>query len=160
MNELALARVIHLLGVVLWIGGVAMITTILLPAIAKMQSAAEKIEFFEHIENRFATQARLTTLITGLSGFYMVHILDAWSRFTELRFWWMHAMVIVWLLFMLMLYVLEPLVLHRQVKNQAHRDPNKIFTMIQLTHWALLSLSLIAVIGATAGSHGWMLSGS
>ncbi len=45
MNELALARVIHLLGVVLWIGGVAMITTILLPAIAKMQSAAEKIEF-------------------------------------------------------------------------------------------------------------------
>ncbi|MEE8288072.1 MAG: hypothetical protein V3R25_01520 [Nitrosomonadaceae bacterium] len=46
MNELALARVIHLLGVVLWIGGVAMITTILLPAIAKMQSAAEKIEFF------------------------------------------------------------------------------------------------------------------
>jgi len=73
MNELALARVIHLLGVVLWIGGVAMITTILLPTIAKMPSAAEKIEFFEHIENRFATQARLTTLITGLSGFYMVH---------------------------------------------------------------------------------------
>jgi len=69
MNELALARVIHLLGVVLWIGGVAMITTILLPTIAKMPSAAEKIEFFEHIENRFATQARLTTLITGLSGF-------------------------------------------------------------------------------------------
>ncbi len=40
MNELALARVVHLLGVVLWIGGVAMITTILLPAIAKMPSAA------------------------------------------------------------------------------------------------------------------------
>ncbi|MEE8288071.1 MAG: hypothetical protein V3R25_01515 [Nitrosomonadaceae bacterium] len=95
-----------------------------------------------------------------MSGFYMVHILDAWSRFTELRFWWMHAMVIVWLLFMLMLYVLEPLVLHRQVKKQAQRDPNKIFTMIQQTHWVLLSLSFIAVIGTTAGSRGWMLSGS
>ncbi len=69
-------------------------------------------------------------------------------------------MVVVWLLFMLMLYVLEPLVLHRQVKKQAQHDPNKIFTMIQHTHWLLLSLSLIAVIGATAGSHGWMLSGS
>jgi len=94
MNELTLARIIHLLGVVLWIDGVAMITTVLLPVTAKMHSVAEKIEFFEYIENRFAAQARFTTLITGLSGFYMVYILDAWNRFTELRYWWMHAMVI------------------------------------------------------------------
>ncbi|MCK5435541.1 MAG: hypothetical protein KAI88_02835 [Nitrosomonadaceae bacterium] len=158
MNELTLARIIHLLGVVLWIGGVAMITTVLLPVTAKMHSVAEKIEFFEYIENRFAAQARFTTLITGLSGFYMVYILDAWSRFTELRYWWMHAMVIVWLLFMLLLYVLEPLVLHRRVKNQAQHNPIKILAMIQRIHWVLLSLSLITVIGAVAGSHGWMLS--
>lgn len=130
MNELTLARIIHLLGVVLWIGGVAMITTVLLPVTAKMHSVAEKIEFFEYIENRF----------------------------TELRYWWMHAMVIVWLLFMLLLYVLEPLVLHRRVKNQVQHIPIKILTMIQRTHWVLLSLSLITVIGATAGSHSWMLS--
>jgi len=160
MDELTLARVVHLLGVVLWIGGVAMITTVLLPVTAKMQFVAEKIKFFDHIENRFATQARFTTLITGLSGFYMAHILDAWSRFTELRFWWMYAMVIVWLLIMLMLYILEPLILHRQVKKQAQCDPNKIFILIQQTHWVLLSLSFIAVIGTTAGSRGWMLSGS
>ena len=158
MNELTLARIIHLLGVILWIGGVAMITTVLLPVTAKMHSVAEKIEFFEYIENRFAAQARFTTLITGLSGFYMVYILDAWSRFTELRYWWMHAMVIVWLLFMLLLYVLEPLVLHRRVKNQVQHIPIKISAMIQRTHWVLLSLSLITVIGAAAGSHGWMLS--
>lgn len=160
MNELVLARVIHVLCVILWIGGVAMITTILLPVIATMPTAEKKIEFFDRIKKRFAAQARYTTLFTGLSGFYMVHILDAWSRFTELRYWWMHAMVIVWLLFMLLLYVLEPLVLHRQVKKQAQRDPKKILAMIQRTHWLLLSLSLITVIGATAGSHGWMLSES
>lgn len=33
MNEFALARVLHVLGVVLWIGGVAMVTTVLLPAV-------------------------------------------------------------------------------------------------------------------------------
>ena len=32
MNDLALARVLHLLGVLLWIGGVAMVTTVILPA--------------------------------------------------------------------------------------------------------------------------------
>jgi len=35
MDELTLAGVVHLLGVALWIGGVAMITTILLHVTAK-----------------------------------------------------------------------------------------------------------------------------
>ena len=158
MNELVLARVIHVLCVILWIGGVAMITTILFPVIATMPTTEKKIEFFNHIKKRFATQARYTILFTGLSGFYMVHILDAWSRFTELRYWWMHAMVIIWLFFMLMLFVMEPRVLRRKVKKQTQDNPNKVFTMMQKKHWVLLGLSLITVIGATAGSHGWMLS--
>lgn len=156
MNEFVFARVLHVLGVVLWIGGVAMVTTVLLPAVAQMKSAAERVEFFEHIERRFATQARYTTLLVGLSGFYLVHLLDAWNRFVELRFWWMHAMVLVWLMFSLMLFVLEPLVLQRQLKQRAQRHPGKTFALIQRMHWLLLSLSLIAVAGAVAGSHGWM----
>ena len=156
MNEFVFARVLHVLGVVLWIGGVAMVTTVLLPAVAQMKSAAERVEFFERIERRFATQARFTTLLVGLSGFYMVHLLDAWSRFAELRFWWMHAMVLVWLMFTLMLFVLEPLVLQRQLKQRAQHYPEKTFVLIQRMHWLLLSLSLIAVAGAVAGSHGWM----
>lgn len=160
MNEFVFARVLHVLGVVLWIGGVAMVTTVLLPAVAQMKSAAERVEFFECIERRFATQARYTTLLVGLSGFYMVHLLDAWNRFAELRFWWMHAMVLVWLMFTLMLFVLEPLVLQRQLKQRAQRHPEKTFALIQRMHWLLLSLSLIAVAGAVAGSHGWMPAGS
>ena len=158
MNELMLARAIHVLCVILWIGGVAMITTIFLPLIASMPAAEKKIEFFDCIKKRFAAQARYTTLLTGLSGFYMVHILDAWSRFTELHYWWMHSMVVVWLLFMLMLYVMEPRVLHRKIEKQPRDDPNKIFKMMQRRHWILLGFSLITVIGATAGSHGWILS--
>ncbi len=160
MNEFVFARVLHVLGVVLWIGGVAMVTTVLLPAVVQMKSAAERVTFFEHIERRFATQARFTTLLVGLSGLYMVHLLNAWNRFAELRFWWMHAMVLVWLVFTLMLFVLEPLVLQRQLKQRAQRHPEKTFALIQRMHWVLLSLSLIAVAGAVAGSHGWMPSGS
>lgn len=158
MNELVLARVIHMLCVILWIGGVAMITTIFLPVMANMPTAERKIDFFDQIKKRFASQARYTALFTGLSGFYMVHILDAWSRFTELRYWWMHAMVIVWLFFMLMLYVMEPRVLHNKVKNRHRIIQSRVFTMMQKKHLVLLGLSLITVIGATAGSHGWILS--
>lgn len=159
MDEFAFARVLHVLGVVLWIGGVAMVTTVLIPAMAQMRSASERTEFFSRIESRFAPQARFTTLLVGLSGFYMVHILDAWSRFTQLRFWWMHAMVLVWLIFTLMLFVLEPYVLRRQIKNTAERDLGKTFARMRRMHWVMLSLSLVAIAGAVAGSHGWMPHG-
>jgi uncharacterized membrane protein len=31
MNDLAIARAIHVLAVIVWIGGVAMVTTVILP---------------------------------------------------------------------------------------------------------------------------------
>jgi uncharacterized membrane protein len=160
MNEFALARVLHVLGVVLWIGGVAMVTVVLFPAMAQMKSASDRTEFFGCIESRFAPQARLTTLLVGLSGFYMVHILDAWNRFTELRFWWMHAMVLVWMIFTLMLFVVEPLVRRRQATKTSQRDPAKAFAQAQRMHWILLSVSLVTIAGAVAGSHGWMPHGN
>ncbi|MDN5753925.1 MAG: hypothetical protein L0H15_11740 [Nitrosospira sp.] len=159
MDEFAFARVLHVLGVVLWIGGVAMVTTVLIPAMAQMRSASERTEFFSRIESRFAPQARITTLLVGLSGFYMVYLLNAWSRFAELRFWWMHAMVLVWLIFTLMLFVVEPFVLRGRIKNTAERDPGKTFARMRRMHWVMLSLSLVAVAGAVAGSHGWMPHG-
>lgn len=157
MDEFAFARVLHVLGVILWIGGVAMVTTVLLPAVAKMKSAEERLEFFEHLESRFAAQARFTTLLVGLSGFYMVHILNGWNRFAELHYWWMHAMVLVWAIFTLMLFVLEPWILHKWFKTSAQSRPAQIFTLIQRLHWFLLSISLVTIAGAVAGSHGWFL---
>jgi len=142
-------------GVVLWIGGVAMVTTVILPAVKRLASADDRIALFESIEHRFAWQARVTTLVTGLSGFYMIHRLNAWERFTLPSFWWMHAMVLVWVLFTLMLFVLEPLVLRRLFLHQAATNPQRVFAVMQFMHWVLLMLSLLTVAGAVAGSHGW-----
>ena len=155
MIEMGLARVLHVLGVVLWIGGVAMVTTVILPAVKRLASADDRIALFESIEHRFAWQARVTTLVTGLSGFYMIHRLNAWERFTLPSFWWMHAMVLVWVLFTLMLFVLEPLVLRRLFLHQAATNPQRVFAVMQFMHWVLLMLSLLTVAGAVAGSHGW-----
>ena len=156
MIELIVARVLHVLGVILWIGGVAMVTTVLLPATRRLESPAERVRFFERIEAGFARQARWTTLLTGLSGFYLVHRLDAWDRFRQAGYWWMHAMVLVWAIFTLMLFVLEPLWLHRWFQESARREPEKTFGLIERLHWVLLSVSLVAAAGAVAGSHGWL----
>ena len=77
MDDFLLARVIHVLGVVLWIGGVAFVTTVLLPGMKKVATPGERVIMFERMEGGFAWQARLTTLVTGASGFYMLYVLDA-----------------------------------------------------------------------------------
>ena len=154
MEDLTLARVIHIVAVVLWIGGVAMVTTVILPAVKKMKTKEDQLKTFEEIEGRFALQAKITTLLTGLSGFYMLYKLDAWNRYLDYRFWWIHAMTLVWLLFTLILFVLEPFILHKLFKKYVVKNPAKAFSIVHKAHWILLLLSLITIIGAVAGSHG------
>lgn len=156
MEKFALLRALHVIGVVLWIGGVAFVTTVLLPAVRQFKSAGERVEFFEAVERRFAWQARATTLLVGATGFYIAEAWQLWGRFAELHYWWMHAMVGVWALFSLMLFVAEPLFLHRWFIESARRDPEATFRRIERLHRVLLAVSLVTVLGAVAGSHGGM----
>jgi uncharacterized membrane protein len=158
MPDYFLARALHVVTVVLWIGGVAFVTLVLLPAVAQFREPAERVAFFGRVEAGFARQARITTLLAGLSGVYLAYRLDAWSRFADPGFWWMHAMVVVWLIFTVMLFLLEPLWLHRWFAARAARDPEGTFRLLWRMHFLLLTISLIAVAGAAAGSHGWRLN--
>ncbi|HWQ39230.1 MAG TPA: hypothetical protein VNM24_11590 [Burkholderiales bacterium] len=156
MSDFLLARALHVLGVVMWIGGVAFVTLVLLPALRARVDPQQRVAFFERIESGFARQARWTTLVTGISGFYLVYRLDAWERFAQVSFWWMHAMVAVWAIFTVMLFVIEPLWLHEWFLTRARRDLEPTFRMVERLHWLLLVLSLVTVAGAAAGSHGWL----
>ena len=154
LDDASIARALHVFGVVLWIGGVGFVTTVLLPAIRRTKDPRERVAFFEVVEGRFAWQARGTTLLVGASGLYLVHVLDLWNRFTQFEYWWMHAMAFIWAIFTLMLFIAEPLFLHRWFLARANRKPEETFALIQRMHWGLLAISLLTVIGATAGSHG------
>ena len=155
MEAFVFARIIHVLGVVLWIGGVAMVTLSILPAIRRLDPPGDRFPLFERIESRFAKQAKIFTLLTGLSGFYLLDYLDAWSRYQHLEFWWIHAMTLIWIIFTLILFVLEPLFLHRLVREKAAQNPERTLLLVQRLHWVLLLLSLLAIAGAVSGSHGW-----
>ncbi len=157
LDYYTLARIVHVIAVILWIGGVSMVTTVLIPAIKKMKSKEDQIKTFEQIEGRFAVQAKITTLLTGITGFYMLYAIDGWDRYLNLKFWWIHAMTLVWILFTLVLYVLEPLVLHKLFRKYAELNPGKTFVIMHRAHWFLLLLSLITTAGVVAGSHGWFL---
>ena len=140
----------HVLAVVVWIGGVAMVTLIVLPA----ARAARDPALFERVERRFAAQTRWTLVVAGLSGLYLLERLGLWARFAEARFWWMHAMVALWLVYALALFVLEPFVLRARFAERLRRDPDGALARMMRHHWLVLGVSLATVAGAVAGSHG------
>src|SRR5262245_31386088 len=115
-----------------------MVTLVVLPAAREARDPA----LFERVERRFAAQTRWTLVVAGLSGLYLVERLGLWSRFAEARFWWMHAMVALWLLYALALFLLEPFVLRARFADRLRRDPDGALRRMMRHHWLVLALSL------------------
>ncbi len=156
MEALVTARILHVLSVVLWIGGVWFVTTIIFPSVLETDCDEASIKLFERIEGRFAGQARIVTLVTGLSGLYMLYAANLWSLFFSAGYWWFYAMSLVWLAFTLILFVLEPLFLHRWFIESVKLSPQTTFRRMNRLHWVLLVVSLVTIVAAVAGSHGWL----
>lgn len=147
------ARVLHVIGVVLWIGGVAFIVTVLLPTLRRMPEAKQSLALFGAVEGRFKSQAKFVTLVTGLSGMFMLTWLHAWNRYLDTSYWWVHLMTFIWIVFTLMLFVLEPAFLSRKFRDSASRNPEKALRVVHRLLSILLILSLIAILGAVLGVH-------
>jgi peptidoglycan biosynthesis protein MviN/MurJ (putative lipid II flippase) len=65
-------------------------------------------------------------------------------------------MTFVWVVFTTVLFVLEPLFLHRYFVTQARKNPERAFALLQTMHWILLGVSLLAIVGAVGGTRGYL----
>lgn len=154
MDDLTIARALHVLGVIHWIGGLAMVTLVILPPAARLANPAARLALFETVERRFAAQARWSVSLVGLTGLWMTWRLDAWWRFAEPGYWWMHAMLALWALFTFMLFVAEPLFLHARFERRVARDPDGALAFVLRAHRVLSALAAVTVAGAVLGAHG------
>lgn len=154
MDDVTVARAVHVLAILHWFGGVAFVTAVILPAVARLAEPARRLALFEEIERRFAGQVRVSVPLAGLSGAYMAERLDMWPRFVEPSGWWLMAMAIVWLLFMAILFVLEPLLLHDWFARRALADPDGAFALAQRLHWVLLAAGTLTAVAGVLGAHG------
>ncbi|MGQ3671522.1 hypothetical protein ACT6QG_03885 [Xanthobacter sp. TB0136] len=155
MDDVTLARALHVLSIVHWIGGVSFVTLIILP-LARRRAGLAGPEFFEAVEHRFAAQVRFSIPLAGLTGFWMTWRLDLWARFHDPAFWWMSAMLILWVMFMMAVFVVEPLLKHR-LEAAARAAPEASLRRAAHLHLILLTLAAITILGATAGAHGLFL---
>jgi uncharacterized membrane protein len=154
VDSLDITRALHVLAIVHWIGGVAMVTLVILPAVTRLAEPTRRLALFEAVEGRFGAQARYSVTLAGLTGFYMTYELDAWGRFLDPDYWWIHAMVLVWAVFTLILFVAEPLFLHAWFRRRALRDPEGTLTRVLAAHVVLLAVAALTILGAVLGAHG------
>lgn len=152
MDDLTIARVVHVVAVLMWIGGVAFVTTVAMPTIRRQYDAPTRLSAFHDLEKSFAWQAKIWVLLAGVSGLWMTYRSDMWGRFTIIQFWWMWAMLLVWIIFSVMLFVIEPFFLHKRMTTSANPDTD--FRRMQAVHRILLLASIVATAGAVGGVHG------
>ena len=152
--DFTLARIIHVASIVGWIGGVWFVTFVVMPAITRTEGPLQRLAAFHRIEQGFAPQARVWVLLGGASGFWMTWRADLWYRFFLLEFWWMHAMLALWSVFAIMLFVFEPLFLH---KRMAHSPtPEADFRRMVAVHRVFSVAALVTVLASVAGAHGFL----
>ena len=154
MDDISVARAVHVLSVIHWMGGVAFVTMVVLPAIMAVAEPHRRLALFEAVESRFSAQVKVSVPLAGLSGAYMAERLDDWERFLRPANWWLMAMVLLWLLFMAILFVVEPFVLAGRFRRWAKADPYGTFRLMQRAHWVLLCAGAVVAAAGVLGAHG------
>jgi len=147
MNIFDILIALHVLGVVWWIGGVAMVTTVYLPMTNRLPDAERKNRI-EEIERRFAWQARIAVVLVGTTGFWMLARAGGLALLANAHAWWLNLMIFVWSVFAVMLFLVEPFGLLKKTRLAESRFG------FWLLHAILLLLALLAVVCGVLGTRG------
>ena len=150
---MSLLAAIHVLGVVLWIGGVAFVTMIVFPMIVRMEDSLEKVLFFQGVEHRFAKIAKLCVVIVGLTGACLLSLTDRWGVLFRRNGIGITIMVLVWTFYVFVL-LFEGRLFKIIFKGEAQHDTAKIFFKLSVFHWVVLVLSLLAVFAGVFTEYG------
>jgi len=156
VDDVAVALALHVLAVTHWIGGLSFVTLIVLPLARSQSTSEDGFALFESVERRFAAQVRVSIPLAGATGLWMTYRLDLWGRFAGPHFWWMSAMLWLWLIFVLMVFVLEPL-LRERLQQRARLDPASTLRRMIHLHAFLLTLAAITVLGGGPVAHNFDL---
>ncbi|MCB1523891.1 MAG: hypothetical protein KDJ20_12140 [Hyphomicrobiales bacterium] len=149
----ALARALHVAAIVHWIGGLMFVTMVILPSLGELRPEIRAASFAA-IERRFAAQARLSVALAGATGFYLLHAFGLWGALADPHMWRLVAMLALWAVFAIMLFVAEPLFLHDLFDRFAATDPVAAHVLLLRMHRILTVIAIVVIIGTVAGAHG------
>lgn len=142
-----ISLIIHVLSIVVWIGGVAFVTMIIFPMIQRTNNSLEQVLMFQGVEHRFSGIAKVLVILTGLSGFYLIY-----EKGISFGIW---IMIIIWTIYASLLFVLEKRLFKRLFSQTPEKQisTEKIFFRLQVFHWIILILSFSAIAAGIWTAH-------
>ncbi|MCK5426750.1 MAG: hypothetical protein KAJ34_03570 [Thermodesulfovibrionia bacterium] len=147
------ALIIHVISIVIWIGGVAFVTMITFPMIQRTDNSLEQVLMFQGVEHRFSKIAKIMVILVLLSGLYLIK--DKYDfRISNLNFgvW---VMIVLWTVYASLLFFLEKLIFKKLFSRPSEKqlDTRQVFFTLQVFHWFVLSLSFFAIAAGIWTAH-------
>jgi len=144
--EYIIALTIHILSIVIWIGGVAFVTLVTFPMILRMDKSLEMVMMFQGTEHRFGKIAKVMVILAGLSGLYLIY-----EKGTSFGVW---LMIVIWSFYAALLFGLEKMIFKKLFGQPSNdMDTKKVFNILQTFHWVVLGLSILAIIAGVYAGH-------
>ncbi|MEO5355921.1 MAG: hypothetical protein H7844_01320 [Nitrospirae bacterium YQR-1] len=145
---------VHVVSILIWIGGVVFVTTVVFPMIVRMEDSMEKVFFFQGVEQRFAKIAKVFVLIAGLTGGVLIYLKDVLHTLFHKDGFYLTLMLILWTIFLTVL-TFEKKLFNIIFKGEAQHDTKKIFMRLTMFHWIIMCVSLVIVfLGVYQGHKG------
>ncbi|MDA8157427.1 MAG: hypothetical protein M0Z52_13405 [Actinomycetota bacterium] len=156
MNWTALLIAVHVVTILLWIGGVAFVTLIIFPIIATTGDSLEQVLLFQRVEHRFARHARIYIALSGITGFWLLHMLGMDRILFTRQTIGVSIMLFAWFFYLLVL-LFEKRIFKKLFGKPDRFDSAKVFKFLAAFHWVVLGISLLAVFAGVWQGHGGSL---
>jgi uncharacterized membrane protein len=151
---LTILLIIHVICVIIWIGGVAFVTLVIFPMMYQTEGSLEKALMFQRVEHKFAGMVRWLIGIVGITGFWLLSEKYGFSILAQGRAIGIDIMIFAWALYT------TTLLSEKKIFSKIFADPEKVdmdkaLKMINGMHWFLLFISFSAVAGGVWFGHGF-----
>ena len=144
--EYVIAVTLHIMSVVVWIGGVTFVTLITFPMILRMDKSLEMVMMFQGTEHRFVKIAKAMVILAGLSGFYLLYEKGLSTAVI--------IMIVIWAVYASLIFGLEKILFAKLFgKPEDRKDMKQVFKILQIFHWVVLALSFIAIGAGVYEAH-------
>jgi hypothetical protein len=141
-----IALTVHILSVVIWIGGVSFVTLVTFPMILRMEKSLEMVMVFQGVEHRFGKIAKVMVILAGLSGLYLI-----FEKGLSPGVW---IMIVLWVVYASLLFGLEKMIFKKLFSKPGEQaDMKTVFNMLQVFHWVVLALSFLAIAAGVYTAH-------
>lgn len=136
--------VVHVIGVIIWFGGLTFVTIVFFPMMYKTEGSFEKALLFQRVEHRFAGIVRWVVVIVGVTGFMLLSAKFGNNFLAVREGLGTLIMLGAWILYILVL-LSERKLFEKLFSDPERINMNRALKVINALHWVLLTISYAAV---------------